>query len=45
MLDDVAVGELVKLGEKAAEAALDDLRRAVSWQGRLAQRLGVYKRK
>ncbi|MBN2500066.1 MAG: patatin-like phospholipase family protein [Anaerolineales bacterium] len=45
MLDDAVVSELVKLGEEAAEIALDDLHRAVSWQGRLAQRLGVYTRK
>jgi NTE family protein len=45
LLDDADVGELVERGERAAEAALDELHRAVSWQGRLAQRLGVYKRK
>jgi NTE family protein len=41
-LDQVEVQDVVKLGEKAAEAALPKLRRAVSWQARIAR---VLKRK
>ena len=44
LLDMVEVSELVERGEEAAEAALDALHKAVSWQGRLAQRVGLYNR-
>ena len=36
-LDQVHVPDVVKIGEQAAEAALPDLRRAVSWRGRLSR--------
>jgi len=39
VLDRVDVAEVAKLGEQGAEAALPELRQAVSWQKRLARRL------
>lgn len=38
-LDKVDVSEVVKLGEDAMEAALPELRRALSWRGRVSRRL------
>jgi NTE family protein len=37
-LDSVPVTDVIRLGEQAAERALPDLERALSWQGRLARR-------
>ncbi len=39
LLDKVDVHKVVRLGEKAAEAALPELNRAVRWTGRLRSRL------
>lgn len=41
LMDRVDVYEVANLGEKAAQAALPDLRRAVSWRGRLSRRLAA----
>jgi NTE family protein len=38
LLEEVDVREVAKLGEAAAEAALPELRKAVSWQGRLRRK-------
>jgi NTE family protein len=40
LLDRVDIHKVVRLGEKAADAALPELRRAVSWTARLKRRLG-----
>ncbi len=39
LLDKVDVAEIARRGERAAEAILPELRRAVSWRGRLARAL------
>ncbi len=39
LLDQVDVADVIRRGEIAAEAALPDLRRAVSWSGRVRRRL------
>jgi NTE family protein len=43
-LQEVDVREVVQRGEQAAEDALDDLHRAVSWRGNLARKFGIYDR-
>jgi NTE family protein len=47
LMDPIDVGDVARLGEQAAEAALPLLRREVSWRGRMARRLsrsGLLKR-
>lgn len=39
MLDKVVIAEVVQLGEDALEEVLPQLKKAVSWQGRLAKKL------
>ena len=39
LLDKVDIHQIVRLGEQAADDALDDLKRAVSWPNRLRRRL------
>jgi len=43
LMDRVDVYEVARLGERAAQAALPDLRRAVSWRSRLSRRLATPK--
>jgi NTE family protein len=43
LLDRVDVTHVARLGERATEAALPHLRRAVSWRGRLSRRLSAQK--
>ena len=42
IVDRVDIPELVKLGELAAQAALPEIHRAVSWQSRLARRISDF---
>jgi NTE family protein len=44
LLDNVDVHEIAQRGERAAEAILPDLKRAVSWAGRLKRTLGLPRR-
>lgn len=39
LLDSVEIGDVIRLGEKAAEAALPELMRAVSWPRRMGRQL------
>lgn len=43
LLDRVTVSEVVEIGEEAAEAAMEDLIKAIRWHSRLARRLGIDK--
>lgn len=42
LLDDVDPVEIIRIGEVAANGALPDLRRAVSWRGRLASKFSYW---
>ena len=44
LLDVVDIHQLARLGEKAVDAALPDLRKAVSWTNRLRIALGAGKK-
>ncbi len=44
LLDKVDVPEIARRGERAAEAVLPELKRAVSWAGRLRRTLGLSRR-
>jgi hypothetical protein len=39
LLDQVDIGEVARLGEHAAEAALPEIRKTVSWRGWLSRKI------